>query len=64
MEEGKRQRQVASALQEEMNEIFRRLNLTMIDGGMVSISSIKVTPYFRQLKRGIKQGIIELRHDS
>jgi ribosome-binding factor A len=44
MEEGKRQRQVASALQEEMNEVFRRLNLTMIDGGMVSISSIKVTP--------------------
>ncbi|EGG41938.1 Hypothetical protein Nlim_1171 [Candidatus Nitrosarchaeum limnium SFB1] len=26
--------------------------------------SIKVTPYFGQLKRGIKQGIIELRHDS
>ena len=44
MEEGKRQRQVASALQEEMNDIFRRLNLNMIDGGMVSISSIKVTP--------------------
>jgi ribosome-binding factor A len=44
MEEGKRQRQVASTLQEEMNDIFRRLNLNMIDGGMVSISSIKVTP--------------------
>jgi ribosome-binding factor A len=44
MEEGKRQRQVASALQEEMNDIFRRLNLNMINGGMVSISSIKVTP--------------------
>jgi ribosome-binding factor A len=44
MEEGKRQRQVASALQEEMNDIFRRLNLNMLDGGMVSISSIKVTP--------------------
>lgn len=44
MEEGKRQRQVASALQEEMNDIFRRLGLNMIDGGMVSISSIKVTP--------------------
>ena len=44
MEEGKRQRQVASALQEEMNDIFRRLNLNMIDGGMVSISTIKVTP--------------------
>lgn len=44
MEEGKRQRQVAGALQEEMNDIFRRLGLGMIDGGMVSISSIKVTP--------------------
>ncbi|TAH06586.1 MAG: 30S ribosome-binding factor RbfA [Sphingobacteriia bacterium] len=44
MEEGKRQRQVAGALQEQLNEIFRRLNLGMIDGGMVSISSVKVTP--------------------
>ncbi|MFZ6024244.1 MAG: 30S ribosome-binding factor RbfA [Bacteroidota bacterium] len=44
MEEGKRQRQVAGAIQEEMNDIFRRLNLAMIDGGMVSISSVKVTP--------------------
>lgn len=44
MEEGKRQRQIAGALQEQFNDIFRRLNLSMIDGGMVSISSIKVTP--------------------
>ncbi|MEI6264553.1 MAG: 30S ribosome-binding factor RbfA [Sphingobacteriia bacterium] len=44
MEEGKRQRQIAGALQEQFNEIFRRLNLSMIDGGMVSISSVKVTP--------------------
>ena len=44
MEEGKRQRQVAGALQEELNDIFRRLGLAMIDGGMVSISSVKVTP--------------------
>jgi len=44
MEEGKRQRQVAGAIQEEMNDIFRRLNMAMIDGGMVSISSVKVTP--------------------
>jgi len=44
MEEGKRQKQVAGALQEELNDIFRRLNLAMIDGGMVSISSVKVTP--------------------
>src|SRR5436305_11948043 len=44
MQEGKRQRQVASVIQEEFNEIFRRLSLNMIDGGMVSISSVKVTP--------------------
>lgn len=44
MEEGKRQRQVAGAIQEELNDIFRRLGLAMIDGGMVSIASVKVTP--------------------
>lgn len=44
MEEGKRQKQVGGLIQEEVNEIFRRLNLAMIDGGMVSISSVKVTP--------------------
>ncbi|HLG39504.1 MAG TPA: 30S ribosome-binding factor RbfA [Chitinophagaceae bacterium] len=44
MEEGKRQKQIASLLNEEMNIIFQRLGLNMIDGGMVSISSVKVTP--------------------
>ena len=44
MEEGKRQRQVAGALQEELNDIFRRLGLGMINGAMVSIASVKVTP--------------------
>ncbi len=44
MQEGKRQRQVAGVIQEEMNDIFRRLGLTMINGGMVSISNVKVTP--------------------
>jgi ribosome-binding factor A len=44
MEEGKRQKQIAGLLNEEMNLIFQRLGLNMIDGGMVSISSVKVTP--------------------
>ena len=44
MEEGKRQKQVAAVLQQEMNDIFMRLGLNMIDGGMVSIASVKVTP--------------------
>lgn len=44
MTEGKRQKQIAGLLNEEMNGIFQRLGLGMIDGGMVSISSVKVTP--------------------
>jgi ribosome-binding factor A len=44
MEEGKRQKQIAGLIQGEINEIFQRLNLNMMDGGMVSISSVKVTP--------------------
>ena len=44
MEEGKRQKQIAGLLHEEMSIIFQRLGLNMIDGGMVSISSVKVTP--------------------
>lgn len=44
MTEGKRQRQVAGVIQEELNDIFRRLSLNMMQGGMVSISSVKITP--------------------
>lgn len=44
MQEGKRQKQIAAVIQQEMNDVFMRLGLNMIDGGMVSISSVKVTP--------------------
>ena len=44
MQEGKRQKQIGSLLQEEMSDIFQRLGLNMIDGGMVSISNVKITP--------------------
>ena len=44
MQEGKRQKQIGSLLNEELNQIFQRLGLSMIDGGMVSISSVKLTP--------------------
>ena len=44
MQEGKRQKQVAGLLNEELNAIFQRMGLSMIDGGMVSISSVKITP--------------------
>lgn len=44
MQEGKRQKQVAGLIQQELNAIFQRLSLTMIDGGMLSISAVKITP--------------------
>lgn len=44
MKEGKRQKQVSGLIQEEINLIFQRLGLNMINGGMVSISSVKITP--------------------
>ena len=44
MTEGKRQKQVASEISKELNDIFLKMGLNMQDGGMVSISSVKITP--------------------
>lgn len=44
MLEGKRQKQVAGLLNKELSDIFQRLSISMMDGGMVSISSVKITP--------------------
>ena len=44
MLEGKRQKQVGAVLEKELNDIFQRLGLSMMDGGMVSIASVKITP--------------------
>jgi ribosome-binding factor A len=44
MQEGKRQKQIGGLIQEEMTGIFQRLGMNMMDGGMVSISSVKITP--------------------
>lgn len=44
MQENKRQKQIAGLLHEELSTIFQRLSLSMVEGGMVSISSVKITP--------------------
>ena len=44
MKESKRQKQVAGVIIHELNDIFLRMGLNMQDGGMVSISSVKITP--------------------
>ena len=44
MQENKRQKQIGGLINEELAGIFQRLSLNIIDGGMVSISSVKITP--------------------
>ncbi len=44
MTEGKRQKQVAVEISKVLNGVFLRMGLNMQDGGMISISSVKLTP--------------------
>jgi len=44
MQENKRQKQIGGLINEELATIFQHLGLNIIDGGMVSISSVKITP--------------------
>lgn len=44
MQEGKRQKQIAGLLQQEITGVFQRLGMNMMDGGMISVTSVKVTP--------------------
>jgi ribosome-binding factor A len=44
MVEGKRQKQVAGLLNKELSDIFQRLGISMMEGGMVSIAGVKITP--------------------
>jgi len=44
MQEGKRQKQVSALLLQEISDIFQRLGLGMIEGGLVSLTAVKVTP--------------------
>ena len=44
MQENKRQKQIAGLINEELASIFQHLGINMVQGAMVSISSVKVTP--------------------
>ena len=44
MEETKRQKQVAKLVRDEISDIFQREGMNMVDGGMVSITKVSVTP--------------------
>jgi len=43
-QESKRQKQVAELIKVELSSIFQKFGFSMIDGGMVSITSVKITP--------------------
>jgi ribosome-binding factor A len=44
MEETKRQKQVGKLVLEELSDIFQREGMNIVDGGMVSISKVSITP--------------------
>ncbi|WP_126244485.1 30S ribosome-binding factor RbfA [Chitinophaga rhizosphaerae] len=44
MQETKRQKQVGQLVQEELSDIFNRMGFNVTEGGMISISSVKMTP--------------------
>jgi ribosome-binding factor A len=44
MEENKRQKQVGKLILEELSDIFQREGMNIVDGGMVSISKVMITP--------------------
>lgn len=43
-QETKRQKQVGQLVQQELSDIFTRMGFNVIEGGMISISGVKMTP--------------------
>ncbi|RAJ03988.1 ribosome-binding factor A [Chitinophaga skermanii] len=43
-QETKRQKQVGQLVQEELSDIFQRMGFNVIEGGMISISNVRMTP--------------------
>jgi ribosome-binding factor A len=44
MQESKRQKQVGALLLQELSDIFQRMGLGMMDGGLISITGVRLTP--------------------
>lgn len=44
MQESKRQKQVSALLMQELSDIFQRLGLNIVDGGLISLTAVKITP--------------------
>jgi len=44
MQESKRQKQIGQLVQKELSDIFQRMGYNITDGGMISISAVRITP--------------------
>ncbi|ATL46915.1 ribosome-binding factor A [Chitinophaga caeni] len=44
MQESKRQKQVGQIIQQDISDILQRMGFNVIEGGMISVSSVKMTP--------------------
>lgn len=50
MEESKRQKQVGKLVMEELSIIFQKEGMNIVDGGMVSVSKVVITPDLLQAR--------------
>lgn len=44
MQESKRQKQIGQLLQKELSDILLRMGFNILEGGMISISAVRLTP--------------------
>ena len=44
MQESKRQKQIGQLVQKELSDIFQRMGYNITEGGMISISAVRITP--------------------
>ena len=50
MQETKRQKQIGQQVQQELSGIFQRMGFNVIDGGMISVAAVKMTPDLLEAK--------------
>jgi len=50
MEQSKRQKQVGQLVMEEMSQIFQKEGINVVEGGMVSITKVRMTPDLLEAK--------------
>jgi ribosome-binding factor A len=50
MQETKRQKQIGQLVQQELSGIFQRMGFNVVDGGMISVAAVKMTPDLLEAK--------------